>query len=677
MEAGAIKERLGVIHPKAAASGELGRAKESRVIGWLFGGTALTLVVLMGIGGLLMRLDQAHAINIGANAFYRVMTLHGAGMIVAAVVGTSGGLWFALRDTLHLNFGRMIANWACTATGALLVLISTLVGGFATAWTFLYPLPFMSAGQWDNLAAIGYLVGLALVAIGFFIFCIDVVGAATNRYGGLSRALGWAYLRGRDDNPPPPPAIAAVVIGIQGMITTSMAFPVVFAELTRAIDADTYINALWAKNLTYHYGHTLANLTIYLAAGMLYALLPRYTGRQWKTTKPIVIGWAATLVIVLTVYSHHLYMDFAQPEWAAVISMVGSSAAAIPVAVVTVWTGLMLVWGSQYRWTLTSALIYLGFLGWMIGGAGAVIDSIVPINFRFHNTLWVPAHFHTYMMLGVVFWILALVLHLAERAADTVSSKLASFMAPILLVGGGYTLVGAWFYSGALGIPRRYADHFGGVTWLSVIAAVGAITFAIGISVALIELLRLLSIARKRRAALPAGSEQAAAASEPDDYEDSAWAARPMIATKRQFIALVAALTVSLVAFTPAVDDFAAERVQWHHFQHGGQFLFGLLLAVAVVNTPSFSGLRCRSELVGILGMILGPAVMFVMMIPSFYSTLVANDALHIVYHLAVILVGLATGWALTAFSRFNAWLLFVLMASMGFMYGAGVGIVG
>lgn len=676
MEAGAIKERaLGVIHPKAAAWGELGRTKESRVIAWLFGGTAVTLVVLMGIGGLLMRLDQAHAINIGPSYFYRVMTLHGAGMIVAAVVGTSGGLWFALRDTLRLRFSWMIANWACTATGTLLVLLSTLLGGFATAWTFLYPLPFMSAGQWDNLAAAGYLVGLALVAIGFFIFCIDVVGSATDRYGGFSRALGWAYLRNRDDNPPPPPVIAAVVIGVQGMITTAMAFPVVFAELTRVVDADTYINALWAKNLTYHYGHTLANLTIYLAAGLLYALLPRYTGRQWKTTKPIVIGWAATLVIVLTVYSHHLYMDFAQPEWAAVISMVGSSAAAIPVAVVTVWTGLMLVWGSQYRWTLTSALIYLGFLGWLIGGAGAVLDSIIPINFRFHNTLWVPAHFHTYMMLGVVFWVIALVLHLAERAADTVSSKLASFAAPILMIGGGYTLVGAWFFSGAMGIPRRYEEHFGGVTWISVIAAIGAITFAFGILVALLELFRLLSIARKRRASAPAAA--ALEVEEPAAYEISDWAKRPMIATKRQFIALVAALTVSLAAFTPAVDDFAAEKVQWHHFQHGGQFLFGMLLAVAVVNTPSFSGLRCRSQLVGALGMILGPAVMFIMMIPEIYSSLEANDLLHIVYHLGVILVGAATAWALTSFSRFNAWLLFVLMSTMGFMYGAGVGIIG
>ena len=56
----------------------------------------------------------------------------------------------------------------------------------------------------------------------------------------------------------------------------------------------------------------------------------------------------------------------------------------------TIYTGMMLVWGSRYRWTLASMLLYLGFAGWAIGGTGAVIDSLIPINFVFHNTLWVP-----------------------------------------------------------------------------------------------------------------------------------------------------------------------------------------------------------------------------------------------------------------------------------------------
>ena len=40
-----------------------------------------------------------------------------------------------------------------------------------------------------------------------------------------------------------------------------------------------------------------------------------------------------------------------------------------------------------------------------VGGVAAVIDSTVAVNLVFHNTLWVPAHFHTYYLMGVVFMV--------------------------------------------------------------------------------------------------------------------------------------------------------------------------------------------------------------------------------------------------------------------------------
>jgi cytochrome c oxidase subunit 1 len=674
METATVNKTPTVIHERAESMPELGQHNRQRLIAWLFGGTAIALFFLMAIGGVLMRLNQAEIIDIGAIAFYRIMTLHGAGMIVAALLGTSGGLWYAVREILPLDVNRMLANWILTVVGALVVLVSTLVGGFATGWTFLYPLPFMSAGQWGDPAAIGYLLGLALVAIGFLVFCIDLVTKTVQHYGSLSRSIGWAFLRGRDDSPPPPPVLAAFTIGIQGIVTTTMAFPVVFAQLTKAIESGTYINALWAKELTYQYGHTLANLTIYLAAGMIYTLLPRYVGRPWKTTKPIAIGWLATVVIVLTAFFHHLYMDFAQPEWASMIGMVASSAAAIPVAVVTMYTGLMLVWGSSFRWTLASTLIFMGFFGWATGGVGAVMDSLIPVNFRMHNTLWVPAHFHSYMLMGVILWTLALVTHLFERAANTPSSRFTNIAAPSLIFGGGTFFVGVWYFSGASGGPRRYAQHFSSLTTADTIASIAALVLLSGVVLIFLEWIRLGRIAaasRGPKADRPAASLPSRPVQEAKTVENS-----PMIQTRGELIAVIAALTFSLVPFLPMMDPIVAEKVQWHHIQHGGQLLFGLLLAIAFVNTPTFSKLRCSSETIGILGVILGSAVLFVMMIPTVYGTLENDQTLHVLYHLAVVVVGIVVGWSLTAFDRFTAWMLFLMMAAMGFAYGAGVGIM-
>ena len=122
-------------------------------------------------------------------------------------------------------------------------------------------------------------------------------------------------------------------------------------------------------------------------------------------------------------YLHHLYMDFAQPQWLQVAGQLSSYLISVPAAVVTIFSTLALVYGSNMRWKLPSMLLYLGVMGWAIGGVAAVIDSTVMVNTRFHNTLWVPAHFHTYYVMGVVLMILGAVFHLATDLSKLPESR--------------------------------------------------------------------------------------------------------------------------------------------------------------------------------------------------------------------------------------------------------------
>ena len=97
------------------------------------------------------------------------------------------------------------------------------------------------------------------------------------------------------------------------MLASAVGTTILIALIGKSIDSGVELDALWAKNLTYFFGHSYANLIIYLGAGMIYVLLPRYAGRPWKTTRPLAYGWLATLLLVTTAYGHHLYMDFVQP----------------------------------------------------------------------------------------------------------------------------------------------------------------------------------------------------------------------------------------------------------------------------------------------------------------------------------------------------------------------------
>ena len=665
METSAI---AAVTHPEGAALyPEPGQ--QSRTVGWLFAGTGLALFAAMGLLGLAMRLTQADVLGISAAWFYRLMTLHGAGMLSGALLAMMGGLWFVLRPSVRLGFGRMLTAYAAILAGVVAVLIAVLVGGFATGWTFLSPLPFDSAGQWSTWATATFLGGLALVGVGFFIYCIDLLSSITATFGGIGRSLGIPFLRGREDEAPPPQVIAATAVTAQGMLASAVGTTILLALLGRTISSSTAIDALWAKNLTFFFGHSIANLIIYLAAGMIYVLLPRYAGRPWKTTKPLVVGWLATLLLVTIAYSHHLYMDFVQPEAAQVISAAASSAAALPVAVVTIYTGLMLVWGSRYRWTLASLLIYLGFAGWAIGGAGAVLDSIIPINLRFHNTLWVPAHFHTYLMMGVVLWMFAFLTHLLERAAGRVASRAVTIFAPAAMLLGGYGLVGVWYVSGALGIPRRYAVHLPGTDGYSIVASVFVVVFALGFLALLVEFATLGRDALRRRGTAAGEATPAIAGGAPDPPTTF----RPPLGPVGVTVA-VAVAVASIFVFLPPIEEASEVTDQYHHLAHAVQFLMGAALGLALLSTPSlFERLTPRWSSVGLAVVIVAPAAMLLAMIPDIYNSLEAHPLAHALYHGTLVGLGFLTGMGAALLGRAPGRILVVLSVGMALMYAAGV----
>ena len=669
MEAHAA-EAPGIAHPDGERL-HPAPGREERIVGWLCAGTGLALFAVMGLLGLTMRLTQADAIGVSPEWFYRLMTLHGAGMLAGALLAMMGALWYVLRATARLGFGRMLVSYSAIVFGAVGVVVAVVFGGFATGWTFLSPLPFESAGQWDTWATVVYLGGLMLVGIGFFVFCIDVLATVTTAYGGFGRALGVRFLLGRDDDPPPPQVIAATAVSTQGLLASVVGTTILVALLGKTIDAGTTLDALWAKNLTYFFGHSVANLIIYLAAGMIYVLLPRYAGRPWKTTKPLAVGWLATLLLVTTAYSHHLYMDFVQPGAAQVISTVSSSAAALPVAVVTIYTGMMLVWGSRYRWTLASLLIYLGFVGWAIGGMGAVIDSVIPVNLRFHNTLWVPAHFHTYLMLGVIFWLMAFVVHLLERAAGRPASSRMTALSVGAMVLGGYGLVGAWYVSGALGVPRRFAVHPPDTEVYSAVASVFVALFAVGFLLLLAEAARLGLEAHRRRA------RPAAVRTMPSAVEAAAkprGASRPALTTPLQVSIAVAVAVAATFVFLPEISDASEVNDQFHHLAHTAQFLSGAALGLAIGSAPAvFRRLVPRWSGSAIAVVILAPAAMLLLMVPAIYGSLEGNDTTHGLYHLGITALGGLTGVAAALLGTVAGRLLVMLSVGMGLMYAAGV----
>lgn len=472
----------------------------SRRVMWTYILTGIAIFALMVVAGIALRASQAGWIAIDPGTFYSVLSLHGVGMIVAMVIAGLGTLWQMVRRETELDERIAFLAYGCFVAGVVCVIIGVVPGHYGALWTMLYPLPFVGT-YWPSWATGLWLIGNALVMLGFMVWCGQIFGALLEKYGGLRGMLGIDYVFSRKAfessgrRPPPPQMFAAAITAIDGLIAGTVGLTIGTALIVHWIDASVALDPLWAKNLTYLFGHSIANLTMYMAVAGVYVGLPLCTKRSYHTSAPLVVAWWGTLLFVIIAYFHHLYMDFVQMAWMQYVGEIASYLAAIPVVVVTVYGGVLLVHRSGLRWTLGSMFLYAGMIGWVVGGVGAVLDATIPVNVDLHNTLWVPAHFHTYLLEGVLLFTLGWAFVNLEQRAGEGSSAFVRWLVGIGMFGGGGLFVLAFYMAGAAGVPRRYAVEPAPGPFFASLATIGALLVLAGFIVAVLEGVRL---ARRR-----------------------------------------------------------------------------------------------------------------------------------------------------------------------------------
>ncbi|RMG66029.1 MAG: cbb3-type cytochrome c oxidase subunit I [Calditrichaeota bacterium] len=422
--------------------------------------TALALFPILVILGLLMRGSQAAILKMSPELFYAFMTLHGLGMVgiwyIAGMAGAGLLLSRYVRPSLALSRGVF---WA-TLVAVVLLIVATLIGKFITGWYFLYPLPLYPADVWKPWATLAFFAFLTIAGVAWTLWTVDYLRAIASRYS-LKRALAWDVLFKKVKESDVPPMILILTVSLISALAGFLAAVVLIALFAAEALSSGFTNdALLMKNLVFYFGHVLVNITMYLGVAMVYELFPAFAEKGKLTTKWMVAAaWNASLLLVNLAYFHHLYMDFVQPGLLQKLGQIASYLVSVPAGVVTIISVLSLAFGSRMTWRLPSLLFFLGVMGWAIGGMAAVVDSTIVVNFRFHNTLWVPAHFHTYYLAGVVFMILGFAFqYAAELSGKAENLRLGRWLTALLTV-GAYGFLSMFFYAGAHSVPRRYAVY--------------------------------------------------------------------------------------------------------------------------------------------------------------------------------------------------------------------------
>lgn len=465
----------------------------------LYVAIGIAVFLLMMIFGAVFRAAQAAWLPIPANYVYEIMTLHGAGMVGVSGLAGAAVMWYFLRRYVALSTGMFLAMLALSLVGVVMILAAIGIGRFAGGWTFLYPLPAHGMGIWGAHAAAAFVGGLVFIGVGFLLFYLDCALAIMRRYGNLGRALGLDQLFGaRPLDTSLPPAVVAstmvVIINVLGILAGAV---VLVMTLVNIYVPTVVFDALLMKNLIFFFGHVFINATIYMAVIGVYEIVPRYTGRPWKISKPFLASWAAVTLIVMAVYPHHLLMDYVMPKWMVVTGQVLSYLSGIPVLLVTAYGALVNIHRSGLKWDLPLRLLVFSLFGWAAGVTPAIVDGMIRVNLVMHNTQWVPGHFHFYLLLGLVPMLLGTMLYACTRSQWTESALDRASFWTFGVAGAVFCF--AFLAAGWQGVPRRFAVH--DAAWLG-FSQVGSVAAALVLVAAVVLGVRLLS--RLPRASLSA-----------------------------------------------------------------------------------------------------------------------------------------------------------------------------
>ncbi|MCO5259781.1 MAG: cbb3-type cytochrome c oxidase subunit I [Crocinitomicaceae bacterium] len=435
--------------------------KKQRKLIIVWGITFLVVFPLLVTLGMLMRISHAELADISAERFYSFMTLHGLGMIGLLFSFAFAGIWYLLSTRyvkLKLSVGYFV--YITVLLSVIGLAVAALIGKFGPGWYLLYPLPFIG-GSWPVWTTGLSTVSLLALGVGWLIGILHVLYAMAKEYGGFTNMLGWQYIKNKEDKREIPVIVLASTISlVPGVLAILAGAVLLIMYLLQVMEPSLNFDALMLKNIVMFFGHTIANITMYCAVTWVYTLLPEYTKRPWYVDKVLVYSWNATFFFVCIAFLHHMYMDLEQPLYLQIIGQVASYSSAIPATAITMFGIISQLYHSRVKWGVVPLTFLFGAAGWAIGGLSAVVDSTISFNKVLHNTLWVPAHFHTYMLLGVVLFIFGYLYYVAGEKKDIHTGGVAKLGLWTYIIGAaGFLLM--FYYGGMNSVPRRYNTYSG------------------------------------------------------------------------------------------------------------------------------------------------------------------------------------------------------------------------
>ncbi|MGX7742863.1 cytochrome o ubiquinol oxidase subunit I [Rhodopseudomonas parapalustris] len=373
-------------------------------IGVMYMLLAMVMLLRGGTDAIMMRAQQAIAYQspgyLPPEHYNQIFSAHGTIMIffvampfVIGLMNLVVPLQLGVRDVAFPTLNS-VGFWL-TASGALLVNISLVVGEFArTGW-----LPFPPLSELSYSPGVGvdyYAWALQISGIGTLVAGINLVTTVLKL-----RTRGMTYLR--------MPMFCWTTLASCLLIVA--AFPILTATLAMLL-LDRYLgfhfftneaggNMMMFMNLIWAWGHPEVYILVLPAFGVFSEVVSTFSGKPLFGYRSMVLATMAICIISFMVWLHHFFTMGAGATVNAVFG-IASMIIAVPTGV-KIFNWLFTMYGGRIRFA-TPMLWAIGFMvTFIIGGLTGVLVAVPPADFQLHNSLFLVAHFHNVIIGGVLF----------------------------------------------------------------------------------------------------------------------------------------------------------------------------------------------------------------------------------------------------------------------------------